>query len=193
MRRMMTALIAASMLAAPGAALADPGDNGKDWAKDRREAVRERMKDEREAQRAGAKDRREARREWEKDRREAYKEARKDRREARRDDWRSYRSYDYNRVDPRYGNYYAERYYRDGSYYQPRYLAYNDRIYRGRDGRYYCRRPDGTTGLIVGALAGGVLGNVLAPGDSKTLGTVIGAVGGGLAGRAIDRNRVTCR
>ena len=168
MRRLMTALVAASMLATvPSAALAYDKDGHKEWRKDRKEA----------------------RKEW---RREA-REDRRAYREARRDDWRTYRSYDYNRVDPRYGNYYADRYYRDGSYYQPRSLAYNDRIYRGRDGRYYCRRPDGTTGLIIGALAGGVLGNVLAPGDSKTLGTVIGAVGGGLAGRALDRDRVTCR
>jgi hypothetical protein len=193
MRRMINALVAASMLAAPCAALADPGDNDKEWAKDRREAVRERLKDEREARREWEKDRREARKEWEKDRREAYKEARKDYREARRDDWRAYRNYDYDRVDPRYGGYYADRYYRDGSYYQPRSLAYNDRVYRGQDGRYYCRRPDGTTGLIIGGLAGGALGNVLAPGGSKTLGTIIGAVGGGIAGRALDRDRVTCR
>jgi Ni/Co efflux regulator RcnB len=168
MRKLMTALVAASMLATvPGAALADGKDGRKEWRKERKEARKEWRRDAREGRRA-----------W---------------REARRDDWRTYRTYDYNRFDPRYGNYYADRYYRDGSYYQPRYLAYNDRIYRGRDGRYYCRRPDGTTGLIIGALAGGVLGNVIAPGDSKTLGTVIGAVGGGLAGRAIDRDRVSCR
>jgi hypothetical protein len=32
--------------------------------------------------------------------------------------------------------YYADRYYRDGRYYQPRRLSYNDRIYRGADDRY---------------------------------------------------------
>jgi outer membrane lipoprotein SlyB len=73
-----------------------------------------------------------------------------------------------------------------------RQLRDNDRIYRGRDGHYYCKRDDGTTGTIVGALAGGVLGNIIGPGGSKTLGTVIGAVGGGVAGRAIDRNDVSC-
>ncbi len=69
----------------------------------------------------------------------------------------------------------------------------NDYIYRDNDGRYYCKRPDGTTGLIVGGLAGGVLGNVIAPGGSKTLGTLLGAGAGALAGRAIDRNNVKCR
>lgn len=72
-------------------------------------------------------------------------------------------------------------------------LGRNDQIYRDRDGRYYCKKPDGTTGTIVGGLAGGVLGNVIAPDGSKTLGTIIGAVGGAVAGRAIDRGEVKCR
>ena len=72
------------------------------------------------------------------------------------------------------------------------YLRDGDSIYRDRDGRYYCRKPDGTTGTIVGALAGGVLGNIIAPGGSKTLGTILGAGAGALAGRAIDKNNVRC-
>ncbi|MGE4430519.1 MAG: glycine zipper 2TM domain-containing protein [Sphingobium sp.] len=72
------------------------------------------------------------------------------------------------------------------------YMRDNDRIYRDRDGRYYCKKPDGSTGLIVGGLAGGVLGNVIAPGGSKTLGTILGAGAGAIAGRAIDRNNVRC-
>ncbi len=71
-------------------------------------------------------------------------------------------------------------------------LRDNDQIYRDGNGRYYCKRDDGTTGTIVGALAGGVLGNIIAPGGSKTLGTILGAGGGALAGRAIDRNDVNC-
>jgi hypothetical protein len=103
--------------------------------------------------------------------------------------------YDYNRPDPSYGGYYADRYYReDGIRYRERRLSRNERIYRGEDGRYYCRRSDGTTGLIVGAIAGGVLGNVIAPGGSEELGTVLGAIAGGLAGQAIDRSDdVRCR
>ena len=68
-----------------------------------------------------------------------------------------------------------------------------DRIYRGYDNRYYCRRDDGTTGLIVGGILGGVLGNIIAPGDSKVLGTIIGAGGGALLGREIDSGDVVCR
>ncbi|BBD98141.1 glycine zipper 2TM domain-containing protein [Sphingobium amiense] len=76
----------------------------------------------------------------------------------------------------------------------PRYrpIRDNDYIYRDNDGRYYCKRDDGTTGTIVGALAGGVLGNIIAPGGSKTLGTILGAGGGALAGRAIDKSDVRC-
>lgn len=95
--------------------------------------------------------------------------------------------YDYDRPDPRHGGYYADNYYRDDKRYRERRLSNNDRVYRGRNGNYYCRRSDGSTGLIIGGVAGGALGNVIAPGDSKTLGTVLGAVGGAVAGRAIDR------
>lgn len=105
-----------------------------------------------------------------------------------RDSSQRYGRYDWNRPDPRMGGYYADNYYRDDPRYSERKLSRDDRLYRGRDGRYYCRRSDGTTGLIVGGIAGGVLGNVIAPGDSKTLGTVLGAIGGAAIGSAIDRN-----
>jgi len=104
-----------------------------------------------------------------------------------------YRDYDYNRPDPSYGGYDAGRYYRDDRRYRERRLSRDERVYRGRDGRYYCRRSDGTTGLIVGGIAGGVLGNIIAPGNSETLGTLLGAAGGAIAGQAIDRNNTKCR
>lgn len=104
-----------------------------------------------------------------------------------------YGGYDWDRPDPRYGGYYADNYYRGDRRYRERQLRDSDRIYRGRDGRYYCRRSDGSTGLIVGAIAGGALGNIIAPGDSRTLGTVLGAIGGAAAGAAIDSSQVRCR
>jgi outer membrane lipoprotein SlyB len=107
--------------------------------------------------------------------------------------YRQYRRYDYNRPDPAYNGYYADRYYRDGPSYRERRLSRNERVYRGENGQYYCRRSDGTTGLIIGGLAGGVLGNAIAPGGSKTLGTILGAIGGGAAGAAIDSNDARCR
>ena len=81
----------------------------------------------------------------------------------------------------------------DDPRYRERVLAENDRIYVGQDGRYYCRRSDGTTGLIVGGIAGGVLGTIIAPGGANTLGAILGAGAGALAGRAIERNNVRCR
>ena len=116
-----------------------------------------------------------------------------DNRNARRDAWRDYRNYDYNRVGPGQRRYYADNYYRDGRYYQQRRLGRDDRIYRGNDGRYYCRRSDGTTGLIVGAALGGLLGNSLGRGDSGVLATLLGAGAGAALGSSIDRGQVNCR
>lgn len=98
--------------------------------------------------------------------------------------------------DDRYENGYdASRYYRDDPRYQERTLAADDRVYRGNDGRYYCKRSDGTTGLILGAAGGGILGNVIDGGRSRTVGTLLGAALGGLAGRAVEQNQqqVKCR
>ena len=98
--------------------------------------------------------------------------------------------------DDRYeGDYDPSRYYRDGPGYQERVLAADDRVYRGSDGRYYCKRNDGTTGLIIGAAGGGVLGNVIDGGHSRAAGTLIGAALGALAGKAVDQSssQVRCR
>ncbi len=124
------------------------------------------------------------RREYRRERRECARELR----QARNRDWRTYRRYDYNRYEPGVTAYYADDYYRDGRYYRERRLSANDRIYRGRDGRYYCRRNDGTTGLIIGAGVGALVGNSLDNGRSSLLGTVLGAAVGGAIGREVDRS-----
>ena len=100
-------------------------------------------------------------------------------------------AYDYNRPDPRYRGYYADRYYRGG--YEPIRVTRSTRIYRGYDNRYYCRRSDGTTGLIIGAAVGGLLGDQLDRGRSSILGAVLGAGAGAMIGRSIDRGEVICR
>jgi opacity protein-like surface antigen len=99
------------------------------------------------------------------------------------------------RYDRYRGNSYGGRYWDSGSrrYYQERRLGRDDRIWRGNDGRYHCRRNDGTTGLIVGAALGGVLGNSIAGRGDRTLGTILGVAGGGLLGREVDRGSVRCR
>lgn len=84
-------------------------------------------------------------------------------------------------------------YYSDGRYREPRRLTRNDRVWRGNDGRYYCKRGNGTTGLIIGAAGGALLGREIDGGRDRTLGTVLGAAGGGLLGREIDRGGARCR
>jgi uncharacterized protein YcfJ len=67
------------------------------------------------------------------------------------------------------------------------------REWRGRDGRTYCRKPDGTTGLLVGAVGGALLGRTVDTRGDRTAGTVLGGVGGALLGREIDRSGSKCR
>ncbi|HWI86161.1 MAG TPA: glycine zipper 2TM domain-containing protein [Sphingomonas sp.] len=91
-------------------------------------------------------------------------------------------------------NYDATRYYRDGPNYSERRLSAEDEVYRGSDGRYYCKRNDGTTGLIVGGVGGGILGNIIDGGHNRAAGTLIGGALGALAGKSIDQNSdVRCR
>ncbi len=80
------------------------------------------------------------------------------------------------------------RYYdRNGNYVGP--------TWRGNDGRYRCRKPNGTTGLIVGGAAGAILGNQIAGRGDKTLGTILGGAAGALIGREVERGmaRRRCR
>lgn len=89
-----------------------------------------------------------------------------------------------------------ERGYDPAKYYRPgqeRVLEGDDRVYGGYDGRTYCKRSDGTTGLVVGGAAGGILGNVIDGGRSRTAGTLLGAAVGALAGRAVDQNQAQLR
>jgi hypothetical protein len=79
-----------------------------------------------------------------------------------------------------------------GYYAHPQPISSDEHIWRGDDGRYHCRRSNGTTGLVLGAAAGALVGNQLARGD-RTLGTVLGAAGGGLLGREIDRGSLRCQ
>jgi len=97
--------------------------------------------------------------------------------------------------DPYATDYDAARYYRDDPRYQERRLGPNDEIYRGSDGRYYCKRSDGTTGLVIGMVAGAVIGNVIDGGHDRAAGTLIGGALGALLGMAIDQNNsdVRCR
>ena len=93
-------------------------------------------------------------------------------------DGRRYRRGDYYRGD----RYRDRRAYRDDRRYYR-----NKRRYRN-DRRRYRGCDRGTGGTIIGAIAGGLLGNEVAGYGDKTEGTIIGGAVGALAGRAIDRN-----
>jgi hypothetical protein len=94
-----------------------------------------------------------------------------------------HRHYSHNRV---YDNH--------GRYREPRRIHRGDRIWRdGRDGRYYCRRDNGTTGLIIGAAGGAFLGRSIDTRGDRATGTILGAALGALLGREIDRGELRCR
>ena len=69
----------------------------------------------------------------------------------------------------------------------------NTRVWRGEDGRYRCKKDNGTTGLLIGGAVGGLAGHEIAGGGDKLLGTIIGAGAGALIGREVDRDKYRCR
>lgn len=87
-----------------------------------------------------------------------------------------------------YGGYGYSRGYDNGGYYGRGYYGrssyYGDRGYYG----YHHRCHDGTGGAILGAVAGGLLGNAVAGRGDRTVGTVIGGGLGALAGNSIGRH-----
>jgi len=97
------------------------------------------------------------------------------------------------RYDNAYNDAYRDGYNRGPSYhYEDRGGYYDGRGYN--DGRGYDRRRyrsnqcSSATGTILGAIAGGLLGNGIAGRGDRGLGTVLGAGAGALAGRAIDQS-----
>lgn len=69
---------------------------------------------------------------------------------------------------------------------------YRGQTWVGNDGRTYCRRSDGTTGLLIGGAGGALLGRAIDGGRNKALGTILGGAAGAVAGRAIERGS-SCR
>lgn len=70
---------------------------------------------------------------------------------------------------------------------------YKGRIWKDSRGRYRCKRSNGTTGLIVGAAGGALIGRAIDTRGERATGTILGAAAGALVGREIDRGRVRCR
>ena len=80
-----------------------------------------------------------------------------------------------------------------GRYYEPRRVSRDERIWRGKDGRYHCKRDNGTTGLIIGGAVGALVGREIDSRGDRTVGTLLGAAGGALLGREIDRGGMKCQ
>jgi len=96
--------------------------------------------------------------------------------------------------DPYATDYDAARYYRDDPRYQERRLTAQDEVYRGSDGRYYCKRSDGTTGLVIGGIGGAGIGAAIAGGRNGVAGALIGGALGALIGKQVDQNSdIRCR
>jgi uncharacterized protein YcfJ len=71
--------------------------------------------------------------------------------------------------------------------------GYNGKVWRDSSGRLRCKRPDGTTGLIVGAAGGALVGRAIDTRGERATGTILGAAAGALLGREIQRDRTRCR
>lgn len=195
MNKTLLAVAALSMLGATVAATpALAGDRDRvsrgEIRRDRQD-VREERREYRQALRYGdRRDIREERREY----RDAKRELRQDRRDLQR-------SYGY-RGNAYPGGYYAAPAYYGGS---PYYAGYRgDRRaasngWYGRNGRYYgndynsCRRDSDTNGTVLGAIAGGVLGNSVGGGFGRAAATGLGVVTGSVIGNQVeaDSNPVT--
>jgi hypothetical protein len=95
----------------------------------------------------------------------------------------------------RYDNGYSQRGHYDQRYdqrYDRRYA--NQRYGNQRYGNHYVQRcSNGSTGTIIGAIAGGLLGREVAGRGDRTVGAILGGAAGALAGRAIDRSGNSCR
>ena len=70
---------------------------------------------------------------------------------------------------------------------------YNGKVWRDSQGRLRCNRPNGTTGLIVGAAGGALIGRAIDSRGERATGTILGAAAGALVGRQIERSRYRCQ
>lgn len=70
---------------------------------------------------------------------------------------------------------------------------YQGRTWYDGQGRLRCKKPNGTTGLIVGAAGGALVGRAIDTRGERLTGTVIGAAAGALLGREVQRSRAKYR
>ena len=94
----------------------------------------------------------------------------------------------YDRGYSQYDRDYDRGYRNDRRYNDDRRYNNNDRRYRNNNRVSRNDRCDAVGGTVIGAIAGGLLGNTVAGRGDRTLGAVLGAGAGALAGRAIDKS-----
>ena len=73
---------------------------------------------------------------------------------------------------------------------------YHGHTWRDSHGRLRCKRKNGTTGMIVGAAGGALVGRAIDSHGSRAGGTILGAAAGALLGREVARssgNKYRCR
>ena len=70
---------------------------------------------------------------------------------------------------------------------------YHGKTWKDSRGRWRCKRPDGTTGLLIGGAAGALAGRAIDTRGDRATGTILGAAAGALIGREIERGRSRCR
>ena len=170
MKKAILATVLAAIALPSAPALADPQPWAQPGGYDRHDEHRDDRRDDHRDDRGDHRD---------------WRAERQDHRDDRHDDRHDWRRPAYRPPVVIYDNF--------GRYRDPRPLTRNDRIWRGRDGRYYCRRSNGTEGLIIGGTVVALLGNSLSTGHDRTVGTLLGATGGAILGRSIDRGELRCR
>ena len=67
--------------------------------------------------------------------------------------------------------------------------SYHGKVWRDSHGRLRCKRSNGTTGLIIGAAGGALIGRAIDTRGERATGTIVGAAAGALLGREVERSR----
>ena len=71
--------------------------------------------------------------------------------------------------------------------------TYHGKVWRDSNGRLRCKRPNGTTGLIVGAAGGALIGRAIDGHGERATGMILGAAAGALVGRSVQRSGYRCK
>ncbi len=71
--------------------------------------------------------------------------------------------------------------------------GYNGKMWQDSRGRWRCKRPNGTTGLIVGGGAGMLAGRAIDRRGDRAPGAMLGAALGALMGGQLQKSMSRCR